>query len=299
MNKTLPLCLFAVSLLLGVVAAVMFLSSGARAQGDGIIVDGADYESVIANEHSADLANATTEVTTRVVEEYGDFGFGLELNGSSELDQAASAVSSRAAVEYADFASNYASQSSDVLQEAAVTVTSRIVVEYADCVIPLAISPYLGPQQYPGDNILPNITVAREPSGLEVSDSQDVLVSANITDAESGVRNATLRYTIDNSTDWYGANAHTVPMSLNLTLQPQDSSALSFNATIWGQASGIRVRFSIIAYDFAGNNATIDGVTDTATFLVVPEFPSTALLSLFAMATLCAAIVYRRKHPAV
>jgi hypothetical protein len=293
MNEKLPTFLCIILLLIGV-AAGAFLLSGARAQGDGIIVDGADDKLIITNERSAELGNVTTEVTSRVVAEYGDFGSKLGLDKSGELDQAASAVSSRATVEYADFASNYASQSSDALQQAAATVTSRMIVEYADCVTLLTQSPYLGPQQYQDDTSPPNITVTREPSGPEVNESNPVIVSANVTDGQSGVKNATLQYTLDNSTNW--SSAYLMQMSLNLTTQPRNSLALSFNSTIPGQPSGTRVRFRIVAYDFAGNSATIDGAIDPTTYLVVPEFPSIALLSLFAVATLWASIVYRRKH---
>jgi len=294
-NKTLPLCLCVISLLLGVLAEVTFLSSGARAQVDGIIVAGADDVSIITDEYSAELANSTSEVTSRVAAEYGDFSSQLGLNKSGELDQAAKAVSSNVAVEYADFAFNYQSQDSDAIRQAVGNVASRIVVEYADYVTALTQSPYLGPQPYPDDTNPPSIVVTRKPPGHEVNDSQNVFVSADITDAESGVRNATLQYTTDNSTDWYGASAHVVPMSLNLTLRPHNSLALPFNTTIPGQSSGTRVRFRVVAYDFAGNNATIDGVIDATTYLVVPEFPSFLILLLFMMATLLAVMAYKRK----
>jgi hypothetical protein len=292
MNKTLQLCLLAI-LLFGVVARVIFLSSGARAQGDGIIVDGADYRSDITNEQSAELGDAATEVTSRVVAEYGDFGSKLELDRSNELDQVTSAVSSRATVEYADYTLNYASQTSDALQQAAATVTSRIIVEYADYVISLAQLPYLGPQQYQDDTVVPNIVVTREPSGPQVNESIPVIVSANVTDVGSGVRNATLQYTLDNSTNW--SSASVLPMSLNLTVQPQNCLALSFNATIPGQPSGTHVHFRIIAYDFAGNNATRDDV-----YPVVPEFSAFMVVSFFMVATLLATLVlrlsFRHKH---
>jgi hypothetical protein len=297
MNKILPLCLCAISLLLGAILGVKFLSSNARTQGVGIVVEGADDSLMMTNGYSAELAHAANGVSSRVVAEYGDFSSNLELNKSGDLDQSASGVSSRVTVEYADYTSDYGSQHSDALIQASVSVTSRIIVEYADYTTTLALSPYLGPQPYPGiDNNLPNITVTREPSGPEVDSNQDVFVSADITDAESGVKNATLQYTIDNSTDWYGASTHTVSMSLNMTARPQNSLALSFNATIPGQSSGTRVRFRVVAYDFAGNNATIDGVIDATTYLVVPEFSSFLILPISMIATLLAAIVCRRKR---
>ena len=140
-NKILLMCLCAILLLLGAIAGDMFLSSEARLQGDGIIVDGEDDITTIANEYSAELANVTGGVTSRAVVEYGDFGSKLELNESGELDQAASAVSSRVAVEYADFAFAYESQRSDALVQAAANVTPRIIVEYADFIFGTSLGP--------------------------------------------------------------------------------------------------------------------------------------------------------------
>jgi hypothetical protein len=134
-NKKSTICLYVISLLLGVVAAAMFFPSEARAQGDGIIVEGEDDISIMPNEYSAELANATSTVTSRVVTEYGDSNSKLELDRSSELDQAASAVSSRVLVEYADFSFTCESQRSDALQHVAANVTSRIIVEYADFIL--------------------------------------------------------------------------------------------------------------------------------------------------------------------
>jgi hypothetical protein len=236
----------------------------AMAQGEGIVIDGADYNSTIATENSSELISMSQNVTPRIITEYVDFGHGFGL------------------------------QESDTLNQAAEVGQPRIIIEYADYATFLALSPYLGPQPYPNDTSPPNIIVTREPSGPQVPEGQSVIVSTYVTDAESGIENATLQYTLDNSTEW--SSAHFIPMSLNLTLQPQNSLALSFNATIQGQSSGTRVRFRIIAYDFAGNNATIDGMIDTTTYLVVPEFPSAILLPLFVMATLCAVVVYRRKQ---
>lgn len=131
MNKMLPMCLCVIFLLLGF-AGGLFLSSETISQGDGIIVDGADYTSTMTNEYSGLLANVTSEVTSRVSVEYGDFNSKLELNKSSELGEAAGAMSSRVVVEYADTVSAYESKNSDALEQAAIPVTSRIIVEYAD-----------------------------------------------------------------------------------------------------------------------------------------------------------------------
>jgi hypothetical protein len=255
-------------MLVGVAVGLRMLlgqsTPAAIAQGTDIVVNGADYTSTIATENSSDLINIAQNVTPRFITEYADFGHGFGL------------------------------QESDALNQAAEVVQPRIIIEYADYATTLALSPYLGPLPYPNETSLPSIVITREPPEPEVNESIPVIVSANVNDTESGVKNATLQYTLDNTTNW--SSAYLIPMSLNLTLQPQNSLALSFNATIPGQPSGTRVRFRIIAYDFAGNSATKDGVTDATTYLVVPEFPSFLVIPLFMIATLLAVIVYRRKH---
>jgi hypothetical protein len=256
-------------------------------QGSSIWFNDTDYNSTTAFEQP-DLGNVTENVTQRVIVEYGDYAIQQGVYAPAGLPQV---FPTRIIVEYADTSFQIGLQRPETLNQ---TVAPRIIIEYADYATNLNESPYLGPPPYSSDTSPPSIVVAREPSGPQVPENQSVLVSADVTDAESGVKNATLEYTLDNSTDW--SSAYATPMSLNTTLQPQNSLALSFNATIPGQLSGMRVRFRIVAYDFAGNNATIDGVIDTNTYLVVPEFPSAALLPLFVMASLCAVIVYRRRH---
>lgn len=113
------------------VTALIFFPRKARAQ-EGIIIEDADYVWTNTTEYSADLINATKNVTARIVMEYGDFNSKLDLNKSDELNQAASTVSSRIAVEYADIISSYSLQSSENLTQVATSVAPRIIVEYAD-----------------------------------------------------------------------------------------------------------------------------------------------------------------------
>jgi uncharacterized protein YvpB len=131
------------------------------------------------------------------------------------------------------------------------------------------------------DNNAPAITnLSKEPEDNILS-NQEVKVSASITDAESGVKNATLYYSLNNSETWTP-----IPMNYNLTLH-------LYNAKIPGQPEGTYVRFQIVAYDKMGNNATIDG-TEVSAYTVVPEFPSIIMLPLFiVIATL--AVVYMQK----
>lgn len=279
MNKMLPICLCVIFLLFGAFAGGLFLSSEAISQGDGIIVDGADYNSTMTNEYSGLLANVTSEVASRVSVEYGDFNSKLELNKSGELGEAAGAVSSRVVVEYADSASAIESKSSAVLEQAATPVTSRIIVEYADFIF----GPSLGPKPMEDGNPPIIGTPVQEPPSDMVMPDTNVTVSANITDAESGVKNATLRYNLNNTETWTTA------------VMSYDSTSHLYYATILNQSTGTDVKYEIVAYDNAENMAVKDNATHYYTYTVIPEFPSFLILPLFIMATLLAVIVYKRK----
>jgi len=135
----------------------------------------------------------------------------------------------------------------------------------------------------PPDTTLPTISaVTRDPSGAQVSENASVTVVATITDETggSGVKNATVFYTIDNST--------------------YTDVAMSSNGTTWtgvipGQVNGTKVHFNVTAYDNAGNMATLDGF-DVATYnyAVIPEFTVAILVAMFAILTV-AMITYRKK----
>jgi hypothetical protein len=74
-----------------------------------------------------------------------------------------------------------------------------------------------------------------------------------------------------------------------------NSTSRLYNATIPGQPTGTYVRFQIVAYDKAGNNATEDGTEPYWTYQVVPEFSSITMLSLcMVLATLTILYIRRR-----
>ena len=124
----------------------------------------------------------------------------------------------------------------------------------------------------------------QNPPRNNVMAGEEVKVSVNVTDAESGVKNVTLFFTINNGATWE-----------NRTMNYNASTSL-YEATIPGQAAGIWVKFKIVAYNNAGNSATIDGTEPYCTYQVIPEFPSQIVLPLFMIATLLAVIVYKRKY---
>jgi parallel beta-helix repeat protein len=127
-------------------------------------------------------------------------------------------------------------------------------------------------------------TPSRKPSD-GVQPDQLVKVSVNVTDIISGVKNVTLYYSLNNGTSW----EEPTPMTLN-------SSTSLYEANIPGQSLGTWVKYKIVAYDIAGNNATLEGTQPYLVYQVVPEFPSLLILPLFMMTTLLSVIVYRRKH---
>jgi len=137
------------------------------------------------------------------------------------------------------------------------------------------------------DKTCPTIeTPSRTPEG-DISPDQSVEVSANVTDAVSGIENVTLSYTINNGVTWTG-------LRMNYS-----SSTKLYNATIPQQQAGTIVEFKIVAYDNAGNNATLDGAEPYCVYEVIPEFPSAIITPLLMLATLLAIIIHKRKHERV
>jgi parallel beta-helix repeat protein len=138
----------------------------------------------------------------------------------------------------------------------------------------------------PEDITPPTIgTPSRIPDG-DVFPDQEVTISVNVTDAISGVKNVTLFYTTNNGDTWTS-----LPMNYN-------SASGSYMATIPGQPAGTLVRYKIVAYDHAGNNATIDGTEAYCIYQVIPEFPQNPILILLMLTTLITTTLWKtkRKH---
>ncbi len=102
----------------------------------------------------------------------------------------------------------------------------------------------------------------RHPSGDAIV-GEKVEVFANITENESGVKNLTLFYSIDNGTSWTD-----VPMTYNLMTR-------LWNGTIPAQPSGTMVKFKIVAYDNAGNFAVNEGESTLYVYYVIPVVTAT------------------------
>jgi len=150
--------------------------------------------------------------------------------------------------------------------------------------------PHLGLDNYPlmkpfgdiADMANPIIgTSHQEP--LEPSGGQNVTISVNVTDKESGVHNVTLSYSINEGANW------TDVLMINLTGD-------TYVGEIPGLPNGSVVLYKITAYDNAGNFVVDDNATQYYIYTVIPEFPATIFLPLFIITTLLAVIVYRRKQ---
>lgn len=134
------------------------------------------------------------------------------------------------------------------------------------------------------DNSIPLIGTPSRAPEADVQPNQEVKISVDVTDPESGVENVTLSYTTDNGKTWE-----------NRTMSLNQSTSL-YETTIPGQEAGTRVKFKIVAYDRVGNNATLDGTEPYCTYQVVPEFPSFLVIPLFIMAALLPVMVHRKRH---
>jgi PKD repeat protein len=116
-------------------------------------------------------------------------------------------------------------------------------------------------------------TPIQSPSG-NVGEGQLVTISANITDAGTGVKNATLIYSNDNGTSWQ------TPLRMIY-----NSTTSLYETTIVGHISGTWVKYKITAYDNAGNLMTENNAGQYYSYQVIPEFPATYVILLFILAT--------------
>jgi hypothetical protein len=120
-----------------------------------------------------------------------------------------------------------------------------------------------------------------------VTIEQEVKISANITDLETGIKNATLYYSTNNGTSWtpiemqYNATTKLYETIYPIPAQPLDTCIL----------------YKITAYDNAENQYTEDNAGSYYVYSVIPEY--TMLLPLlFMTATLIAfALTRTRKKP--
>lgn len=103
---------------------------------------------------------------------------------------------------------------------------------------------------------------------------QNVTISANVTDTESGIAGVILSYSTDNGTTWN-----------NITMTHEIGDA--YVHQIPGFSEGTHVWYKVIAYDNAGNVETNDNLGQYYVYTAIPEFPTliSFLITAFTMIT--------------
>ncbi len=132
------------------------------------------------------------------------------------------------------------------------------------------------------DSTPPTIgTPTRTPAG-DVLPDQAAVITVDVRDSQTGVKNVTLSFTIDDGINWTDL------------LMAHNSSTDLYETTIPGQGPGVNLKYSISAYDNAGNFVKNDNAGSYFVYVVAPEFPSNVVLPLFIIITLIAVAVSRR-----
>lgn len=133
------------------------------------------------------------------------------------------------------------------------------------------------------DSTAPDIdTPTRYPTG-DIELGQTVIISVDITDSGSGVKNAVLKYSLDNGTTWTNVN-----MNYNST------SGL-YEGTIPAQSTIMSIKYAISANDNVDNNAVQDNLGIYYSYQVIPEFPSITLIAIFMLLSLSATILIKKR----
>jgi hypothetical protein len=250
---------------------------------DDIILENAEFSLTTTFQYPQDVP---VVAGVRIVVEYGDFVVVADTRAPEGLP---SHSISRVIVEYADTAVHV-----DLLSPEGKpnTDVSRIIVEYADYSRILDTPTFVGPQPMGNNDSRPPeiANPTRTPTDAEVPEYRDVTVSVNIIDVDGGVKNATLQYSLYNSTGWFD-----VPMTLNMSSYV-NSLSVSYYGIISGQPNCTWVSFRVVAYDYAWNSATKDGESPYSPYHVVPEVPPTALILLLAVSSLSTIALTKRGH---
>jgi hypothetical protein len=117
------------------------------------------------------------------------------------------------------------------------------------------------------DDVPPEIDDPVQDPPASILPGQNVTVTAMVTDAGSGVYNATLLYSINNGTIWTRVNM--IEIAVN-----------TYQAKIGGYENCTWVRYKIDAYDNAENHAVNDNEGYYYVYHVIPEFSTTVIMLL-------------------
>jgi len=118
------------------------------------------------------------------------------------------------------------------------------------------------------DTTLPEISIPTHEPEVP-GPGEDVTVSVNVTDADTGVRpnGVTLSYSTDDGETWN-----------NVTMSKTTGD--TYEGIIPGLSAGTQVKYRIIAYDYANNEAVEDNAGQYYVYTVIPEFPTWQIVVL-------------------
>jgi len=128
-------------------------------------------------------------------------------------------------------------------------------------------------------------TPIQEPSS-NVTTGQEVRVSVDIRDNETGVKNAMLYYTINNGTSWTS-----IEMAYNSTTELYETVS-----AIPAQTLDTVVKYKITAYDNADNPHTEDNAGQYHVYTVIPELGAVAFAIVAIVATPIVTALARRRR---
>jgi len=147
----------------------------------------------------------------------------------------------------------------------------RSILNLSPSLIPLYIVP-IGSRII--DSTAPTIGApSQDPEPTAVGPYQNVTVTVDVVDNETGVREVILSYSIDEGQTW-----------TNTTME--NISNNTYEGQIPGFEAGTHVQYKIIAYDNANNKAVEDRNGEYYIYTVIPEFTATMFLLILVLSTI-------------
>jgi len=156
----------------------------------------------------------------------------------------------------------------------------RSILNLSPSLIPLYITP-IGSRTV--DSTPPTIgTPSQDPEPTAVEPYQNVTVTVDVVDNETGVREAILSYSIDEGQTW-----------TNTTMKKISNN--TFKGQIPGFEAGTYVKYKIIVYDYANNIAIEDKNGEYYVYTVIPEFYEPVLLILVVVTLITVILIKIKK----
>lgn len=190
-----------------------------------------------------ELMNISEQVRPRVAVEYSSKFFRNGLDLSSQLLNITETVSPRLRAEYStEILSKRLSYLPSDLAQLTFETKPRIMVEYSSLLFTTSL---ILPSQLVNDTIPPLISEPIQVPPDFVDAYQNVTITVNVTDVETGVWRVILSYDVNNGVAWN---------PLNMT----EISNTAYQVMIPGHENGTFVKYKITAFDNMGNQATRD-----------------------------------------